>query len=195
MTTILHLTASGRYATSASRSLSTELVERLSAQNPGANVVSRDVAAGVEFVDEAWIEANFTPAQDRSASQATRLAASDALVAEIKAADHIVIATPIYNFSVPGTLKAWIDQVCRAGVTFRYEPTGPVGLLEGKKAYVVVTSGGTEVQSPMDFATDYLRHVLGFVGIDDVSIIAANQLMMDEAAGLAKARSSIAEAA
>jgi FMN-dependent NADH-azoreductase len=119
------------------------------------------------------------------------LALSDSLVAELQAADTVLITLPIWNFGIPSTLKAWIDQVARAGVTFRYTPDGPVGLLEGKRAILAVASGGTEVGSAIDFATDYLRHVLGFIGIHEVEIVAADRLMVDADASHAKADAAI----
>ena len=106
-------------------------------------------------------------------------------------ADTIVIGTPIYNFSVPSTLKAWIDLVARVGVTFNYTETGPVGLLEGKRAIIAVASGGTQAGSDIDFATTYLRHVLGFIGITDVELVAADQLSMDEEGSMQRAKSAI----
>ena len=140
---------------------------------------------------EAWTEANFTAAADRSAAQNATLQASDSFVQSLQAADILVIATPMYNFSVPATLKAWIDQIARANVTFRYTEDGPVGLLENKKAYIVVTSGGTEVGGTKDFGTGFLVHVLDFVGITDVQVINAGLLMADETAALNNARSAI----
>jgi len=107
------------------------------------------------------------------------LAHSDELIAELEAADTIVIGVPVYNFAIPAALKAWVDQIARARRTFRYTETGPEGLLKGKKAYLVVASGGVPVGSDYDFATGYLRHVLGFVGITDVTVIEAGQQMMD----------------
>ncbi len=174
--TVLRVDASGRHAGSQSRALTDKLLAKL--QTLGATrVATRDLAQGVEFVDEAWINANFTPEEDRTESQNQRLRGSDALVDEVMQSDVIVIATPIYNFGVPAALKAWIDQVARARKTFRYTDNGPVGLLDGKKAYLVVTSGGTEIGSDTDFATSYLRHILGFIGIHDVTIFAADQLV------------------
>lgn len=108
-----------------------------------------------------------------------KLALSDTLVGELKSADTIVIGTPVYNFAVPAALKAWIDLVARARETFQYTEDGPVGLLQGKKAYVIIASGGTKVGSEIDFAGNYLKHVLGFIGITDVTIVAADQLMME----------------
>ncbi len=105
-----------------------------------------------------------------------KLALSDSLVADLQEASHIVIASPIYNFSVPAVLKAWIDMVARARVTFRYTENGPEGLLKGKKAYLVIASGGVPLGSDMDYASTYLRHVMGFLGIDDVTLVNANEL-------------------
>ncbi|MDD9910327.1 MAG: NAD(P)H-dependent oxidoreductase [Ahrensia sp.] len=193
--TILHVNSSGRAEGSYSRKLGSNLVEQLSRGHQHVEVIERDVAQGVEFVDQNWIEANFTPAGSRRADQQERLFGSDALVRELQAADVIVIGVPIYNFSVPATLKAWIDQVARANVTFRYTPDGPVGLLENKKAYVVMTSGGTEVGGPIDFASGYVKHVLGFLGITDVTLVNADRLMADEQAALDAAHEQIAKAA
>ena len=104
-----------------------------------------------------------------------------------------MIGAPIYNFSVPAVLKAWIDMICRARLTFRYTDTGVEGLLEGKKAYVVVPSGGVPVGSPVDFATPYLRHALGFVGITDVEFIGAQGADRGNDDALDAARAQIAE--
>ena len=120
----------------------------------------RDLSKGIPLVDEAWINANFTAEEDRTAQQREALAESDALVAELRAADVVVIGSPIYNFGVPAALKAWVDMIARARLTFRYTAEGPKGLLEGKKAYVVIASGGVPVDSSVDFATPYLRQAL-----------------------------------
>jgi len=195
MATILHIDSSGRHEASYSRKLGMELVERLKTKHHVSNVIARDVAKGVEFVDEDWINANFTPVENRNDAQKSRLKNSDTLVDELIQADHIVITSPMYNFSVPATLKAWIDQVCRAGVTFKYEPTGPVGLLEGKKAYLVIASGGTEILGEMDYITNYLKQIMNFVGIGDVTIIAADRVMADGEAAMTTAQQAIKEAA
>ena len=102
-----------------------------------------------------------------------------------------MIGAPIYNFSVPAGLKAWIDLVARVGLTFAYTEEGPAGLLEGKRAIIAVASGGTEAGSAIDFASGYLRHMLGFMGITEVEIVAADTLAIDEGAALAKAKSQI----
>lgn len=177
--TILQINASARQSGSVTRELSNTLVTRLLSNAPEAKVISRDVSQGLSFLDEEWVGATFTDPAERSAEQRMKLAQSDTLVGELKAADTIVIATPIYNFSVPAALKAWVDLVARARETFQYTDTGPVGLLEDKKAYVIVASGGTKVGSEIDFAANYLKHMLGFMGITDVRIVAADQLMMD----------------
>jgi FMN-dependent NADH-azoreductase len=171
---ILRIDASARKAGSSSRALTDALIERLSP----ANIVSRDLSEALPFVTENWVHANFTDEAERTAEQKAELALSDALVEEIFAADILVIGTPIYNFAVPAALKAWIDLIARARKTFHYTATGPEGLLSGKQAYVLIASGGTEVGSDIDFASGYLRHILGFVGITDVTIIAADQQMM-----------------
>jgi len=179
--TILQVNASARKSGSVTRELSDSLVTQLLGRTPEAKVIARDLSQGLPFIDEDWIAANFTDPGERSAEQRLKLALSDTLVAELRAAGTIVIGAPVYNFSVPGALKAWIDLIARARETFRYTESGPVGLLEGKKAYVLVASGGTKVGSDIDFAGSYLIHVLGFLGISDVQLIAADQLMLDPA--------------
>ena len=187
MTHVLRIDSSMRRDGSTTRRLTDKVIAALKP----AKVTERDLLNGVNLIDEAWIGANFTDPDERTEDQKTALAESDVLVAELKAADVLVIGAPIYNFSVPGALKAWIDQICRARETFRYTETGPVGLLEGKRAIVVVASGGVPMDSPVDFMTPYLRHVLGFIGIHDVTVIAADQQMQDAAAAEARAENAI----
>lgn len=168
MTQLIRVDASGRQSGSVTRNLADKLITALA---PDA-VIHRDVGrTGPEFVNEQWIEANTTEPSERTAEHKAALKASDALVAELLHSDILLIATPIYNFNVPAALKAWIDMIARARVTFRYTPNGPVGLLKGKKAYVVIASGGTTLGSEIDFVTPYLRHVLGFIGIHDVEFV------------------------
>lgn len=195
MTThILKIDSSARTEGSISRELGADIIARLAETGP-VEVTERDVSTGLPVVTGDWIGANFTPADDRSAAQRDELALSDALVAELAAADVLVIGLPIYNFGLPASLKAWIDLVARAGVTFRYSETGPKGLLEGKRAIIAVASGGTEVGSKIDFATNYLAHVLGFIGITDVSFVTADRMMVDADAALARAKGQIADLA
>ena len=174
MARILRIDASARADGSVSRDLTDRLVKRLAGSD--ADITVRDLAATApDFVDADWVGANFTAPEARSAAQRDRLAGSEVLVKELEAADHIVIGAPIYNFSIPAALKAWIDQVARARRTFVYTENGPKGLLDGKTAWLVIASGGTRVDSEIDFATPYLRYVLGFLGVSDVRVIDAGR--------------------
>lgn len=174
---VLRIDASARTEHSITRALADRLIAGLTANVHDVSVTQRDVAQGVSFVDAGWVEANFTDPEARSAAQRDVLAESDALVAEVQAADVWVIAAPIYNFGVPASLKAWIDQIARARLTFRYTEQGPQGLLSGKKVYILTATGGTEVGSEIDFATPWLRFVLGFLGVTDIEIVAADRGM------------------
>jgi FMN-dependent NADH-azoreductase len=187
MARLLRIDASPRFDGSVTRDLLDRIEARL-----GGGAVRRDLArAPVPQVDDAWIAANFTAPDDRSAEQRAALSLSDAMVAELRAADTLLIALPVYNFGPPAALKAWIDQVARAGVTFRYTEDGPVGLLEGKRAVVAVASGGVAMGSQVDFATGYMRHVLGFLGISDVEFVAADAMAMDAEASMERAGAQI----
>jgi FMN-dependent NADH-azoreductase len=178
MSNILYITASIRSdADSISRGLGQRLVDGLAARS-GASVTTRDLAANdLPYVSAERFGANLTPAADRTPEQAELAAIADTLIAELQAADTIVIASPIYNFGPPATLKAWADLVARAGTTFRYTATGPEGLLTGKKAYIAIASGGTPVGSEIDFMSRWLTFFLGFLGITDVEIVAADGIM------------------
>lgn len=184
--TLLHIDSSARLSGSTSRELTARIVEKL-----GGEVIRCDLSTPLPLIDETWVNANFTPAEKRTEAQSAALSLSDTLIEEIRAADVLVIGVPIYNFGVPTTLKAWVDQVARAGVTFRYTENGPEGLLHGKRAILAVASGGTEAGSDIDFASRYMRHVLGFIGITDVQIVTADQMMVDADAAVAKATAQI----
>lgn len=187
--TILHINSSARRTGSVSRDLTAQIIDQMGA----SQIITRDLADGdVPLLSEDWVAANFTPADSRTDAQKAELAISDRLIAEINASDILVIGVPIYNFGVPAAFKAWVDQVARAGVTFRYTENGPVGLLEGKRAVIALTSGGTEAGSTVDFASGYVRHVLGFIGITDVEIVFADRLVADQDAALSKAKAAIA---
>ena len=190
---VLEINASARQDGSMSRRLVDDLIAALQDRHAGVRITRRDVAAGLPFIDEDWVRANFTPEEERSARDREILALSDELVDELEAADIVVIGAPIYNFSIPATLKAWIDMVARARKTFRYTETGVEGLLKGKKAFVVVPSGGVPVGSAVDFATPYLRHALGFVGITDVEFVGAQGADRGNQDALDNARARIAE--
>lgn len=189
--TILHIDASARRVASTTRDLSDSIVRQLGADR----IIRRDLATPLPLLTEDWIAANFTPAEQRDDLQRDRLALSDALVTELQEADIIVIGLPIYNFSVPAAFKAWIDLVARAGLTFSYSENGPKGLLEGKRAILAIASGGTAVGSEIDFATNYVRHVLGFIGIHDVAVIAADQMAVNPEAALESAKKAVTELA
>jgi FMN-dependent NADH-azoreductase len=174
MNHILHIDASGRGKPSVSRQLSNEIVQKIS--NDQSKVTYRDVSQGLPFVDEQMIGAYYTQKAERSEEQHQAIALSDTIVEELMAADTLVIGMPVYNFSMPAGFKTWSDLAARVGETFKYTENGPMGLLEGKKAYVAVASGGTKVGSDIDFLTPWLRHFLGFIGIYDVEIVQAEAI-------------------
>jgi FMN-dependent NADH-azoreductase len=190
---ILEVQASARAEGSISRDLTADLINALEVRHGQVDVTQRDLAPGLPFIDEAWVAANFTPDEERTSTHRQILSRSDDLVDELQAASVIVIGAPIYNFSIPAVLKAWVDMIARVGRTFYYTENGPVGLLEDKKVYVVVPSGGVPVGSPMDFATPYLRHALGFVGITDIEFIGAQGADRGNDAALDSARARIAD--
>ena len=189
---ILRLDATARQNGSITRALNDEIIERLKGLG-SVEVLERNLSEALPQLSETWIGANFTAPEDRSEAQTRELGLSDQLIAEVEKADVLLIGLPIYNFGVPAALKSWIDHIARAGVTFRYTENGPEGLLKGKRAIVAVASGGTELGSDYDFATGYLRHVLGFVGITDVVFVAADKMAVDADASLAAARQNIAD--
>jgi FMN-dependent NADH-azoreductase len=190
---IMHIDASARKGDSVTRNLSAQLVDRLAGNN--GQVTYRDVSEGLPFIDEGKIAAYFTAPGERTDEHRKAIALSDTIVSELKNNDILVIGVPIYNFSMPASLKAWADLAARVGETFRYTATGPEGLLENKKAYIVIASGGTKVGSQIDFLTPWLRHFLDFIGIKDVTVISADALNQDFDAGLAQAEQQLAAAA
>ena len=188
---ILSVQSSARHEASVTRDLSLKLIAKLRDAHPDATVTEREATTGLPVVTGTWTAGAFTPEEERSAEQREALRVSDELIAELKAADVVVIGAPIYNFTIPGALKLWIDQVCRANVTFKYTENGPVGLLENKKAFVVIASGGTGVGSEIDFHPGYMRHILGFIGIHDVEFVSADRMMVDADAALKAANDEI----
>ncbi|MET0387156.1 MAG: NAD(P)H-dependent oxidoreductase [Polyangiales bacterium] len=194
MTTILEITSSPRGSASRSNQLVRELSDALQDRHPGARVVRRDLAADPVLALDADLLGAFF-ASERTPLQARLVAQSDALIAEIQAADVVVLGIPMYNFSVPTQLKSYFDAIARAGLTFRYTPNGPEGLLRGKQVYVVFTRGGKHRGTSSDVQTPYVRQFLGFVGLTDVELVFAEGLDMGPealAAGLAEARRDIA---
>jgi FMN-dependent NADH-azoreductase len=181
---------------SVSTLLANEVVEQLVARNAGAKTVVHDLAVRpLPPMDEATIGALFTPADNRTQAQADRVAFNDQLIAELKAADVIVLTAPMINFGVTTQLKNWIDAVARAGATFKYGANGPEGLVTGKQVIVVSTRGGVYRGQPADNIVPYLQLTLGFLGMTDVKFVLAEGLNMGEEAaakGLATAREEIA---
>jgi FMN-dependent NADH-azoreductase len=182
MSTLLKIDSSPRGEASVSRQLTNAFAKRWQDHHPGAPVIERDLYAGpaLPLVDSTWIGAAYTPAEARTPEQTAALAVSEKLIGELEAADEYVFGVPMYNFGVPAAFKAWIDQVARAGRTFSYTSGGIEGLLKGKKATVIISSGGVyQPNTPfalMDFVVPYLRSVLGFVGITNIEFIAADGL-------------------
>ena len=178
---------------------SSRLAERFVAgwreANPDGQVVAQDLAKQpVPHIDAGRFGAFLAQPGERTSEQQRVVDYSDALIDELKRADVIVLGLPMYNFGVPSTLKAYFDHIARAGVTFQYTATGPVGLLTGKKAYVIATRGGLYAGTPRDTQTAYVRDFLAFLGITDVEFVYAEGLAISEAsrtASLAKARESI----
>jgi len=184
---------------SQSTRLASELVETLRAGDATATRVLRDLTATPHpALDEATLGALFTPAEARTPEQHARVALDQVLIDEVQAADVIVIGVPMINFGISSQLKNWIDAIAKAGITFKYTATGPVGLIEGKKVYAVLTRGGVYRDQPHDTQVPYLRQTLGFLGIKDIEFIYAEGLNMGpEAAdkGIASAREHIARIA
>jgi FMN-dependent NADH-azoreductase len=185
MPTLLHIDSSP-LETSISRALTREFATSWKAKNPTGNVIDRNLSANPSKpIDQIWIGAAYTPETARTDAQKAILASSDILIDELQKADEIVIGVAMHNFSIPSVLKLWIDQIARAGKTFSYGANGPEGLLKGKKATILIASGGVyETGTPagaMNFVEPYLRAVLGFLGITDVNFVTAAgaaQIMM-----------------
>jgi FMN-dependent NADH-azoreductase len=178
MSNVLVITSSALGDASVSNQLVEKAVAELRRHDPHATVVTRDVGAS-PIPHLTFDSAVVLRAEPANQAQAEARALSDELIAELKAADVIVIGAPMYNFGITSTLKAWFDRVLRAGVTFRYSDTGPEGLLKGKRAIVVVTRGGFYSDGPaqpLDSQEPHLRNMLGFIGITDVSFVRAEKL-------------------
>lgn len=196
MTHILRIDSSIKTQGSISRQLTDDIVAKLVAAHPEATVTARDLGANpLPATDANWLVAVNTPADKRTSEQAEIAAQSDALIAELKAADVVVIGLPIYNFALPSQLKSWLDQMARAGETFRYSEAGPEGLVKGTRAIVAYSSNGTRMGSDIDFASGYLRHMLGFFGISDVQFVASDHYAIDAEDSLKSANDDIARLA
>ncbi|RQH02988.1 FMN-dependent NADH-azoreductase [Paraburkholderia dinghuensis] len=196
MTTILQINSAARSQGAQSTLLANELTARLQQSNAGSTVVSRNLQADpLPHLDDAVLGAFFTPAEQRTPEQQAIAARSEALIAELQAADIIVIGAPMYNFGISSQLKTYFDWIARAGITFRYTANGPEGLVQGKKVYVVTARGGKYQGTAHDSQTPYLKSFLGFLGMTDVNFIYAEGLNMGPdaaSAAIAGAREAIA---
>ncbi|MGQ3058226.1 MAG: FMN-dependent NADH-azoreductase [Nevskia sp.] len=193
--TLLQINASLFAGNGQSSQLAERFVADYVAAHPGTVRVLRDVASDpIPHLDGARFSAFLTPAASRDAAQNAVIAQSDALIAELKSADVIVLGLPMYNFGVPSQLKSYFDHIARAGETFRYTANGPVGLVTGKKVYVLAARGGLYEGTALDSQTTYVRDFLRFIGLDDVEFVYAEGLAIgaeQKEAGLAKARAAI----
>ena len=181
-----------------SQSIAQRVVDELKSRIPDAEVVVRDVAnQPLPHAGAAFVTGRRLPSGEHNADQAEAIAASDVLVAELQAADVVVVSAPMHNFGVPSALKAWIDQIVRPGVTFTYSATGPVGLLRGKKVTFVLASGGIYSEGPMrafDFQEPYLRAVFSFIGMDDIRVVRIEGVALGDVAlarAVAKAHAQV----
>lgn len=189
MKNILHIDSSGRHSASITRKLTHALVSEIRTET--SQIIYRDLSSNLAFINETMINAYFTPDDQRSDAEKESIVLSDAIVKELVDSDIVVIGAPMYNFAAPAALKAWADLAARAGETFQYTEDGPKGLLEGKKAYIVVTAGGVVLDSDADFLTPWLRFFLGFIGISDVELIKVEGLSNNEEDALAPVLSII----
>ena len=177
---ILRVDSSAKTENSESRRLTDRIIDGLKTNGKSLDVTVRDLNESLPQVNTAWIEANNTPADDHTDEHKKTLALSNTLVGEIEAADTLIVGVALYNFTITASLKLWIDLVCRVRKTFAYVDGSPKGLMTGKKAIICFASGGTLFESDIDFASGYLRHILGFIGITDVTFISADKHLMDE---------------
>jgi len=176
--TLLKIDSSPMGERSISRKLTAAFAKAWLKAHPGGTIISRDLTAlHIPIVDGGWIGAAYTPEDARTPQQKDALATSDILIAELQQADEYVIGVPMHNFGIPSTLKLWIDQVVRIGKTVAYSAAGREGLLKGKKATLLIASGGVYDQGSaaesLNFVTPYLRTIFGFIGMTDVNFIAA----------------------
>ena len=180
MRKVLVITTSLNKAQGNSNKLVASYVEKLSTQ-PQVSVTSRDLAEyNLSHLSAEEMQAWMTPSDERTDDQHTLAALSDTLIEEVKAADDIVIGVPMYNFGIPSVLKAWIDRIARAGITFRYTETGPVGLLENKTVTILAARGGQYSGTEYDTQSKYLTHFFNFIGITDIQFVYAEGLALGE---------------
>ena len=196
MSNVLIIESSVRQQDSFSRQLTRQFISQWQAAHPADRVAVRDLARNpVPHLDANLLGGWMKPEAQRSADENASLQRSNELTDEVLAADVLVLAAPMYNFTIPSTLKAWLDHVLRAGVTFKYTETGPQGLLTGKQAYVLTARGGLYAGSTTDHQEPYLRQVMAFIGIHDVTFIHAEGLNLGgdfQEKGLNQAKAKLA---
>lgn len=180
MATLLHIKTSLFGDTGQSAQLAKSFVDNWLAEHSDGVVIERDLASDpVPHLDAFRVTALNSPAEERDADQEAVVALADALLAEVKSADTVVIGLPMYNFNIPSQLKSWFDHLARAGVTFHYTEQGPVGLIEDKPVYLVATRGGLYAEQGQDFQVDFVKQFLGFIGLKDTRLVLAEGLAMD----------------
>jgi len=192
MSNILFLKTSPKNEGSISTELGEYLVNQLTSVSK-STVTKRQLDEEIPFINQQIINGLYVDDSQKTVEQKEALKLSDTIVEDVNNHDTIVISTPIYNYSAPAVLKAWADMVARVNKTFSYTENGPVGLLKDKKAYVVISSGGTKVGSEIDFFTPWMKHFLKFIGITEVEFIAADQLMSDDGTKLQLVKNQIHE--
>ena len=199
MSNILVIESSARQQDSVSRQLTRQFIAQWQASHPTDQVQLRDLALQpVPHLDADLLGGWMKPAEEQSSREQAAANRSNQLTDELLASDVLVLAAPMYNFAIPSTLKAWLDHVLRAGVTFKYGANGPEGLLKNKRAFVLTARGGIYAGSPLDHQEPYLRQALGFIGIADVQFIHAEGLNMGGEAmtrGLTEAQAQVAQVA
>jgi len=177
---LLHISSSLFSDQGNSKQLANHYISQWLEQHPGGQVTERDLGKEpVPHLDNLTLMANITAADKRTAEQQAQARLADTLIEELMQADILVLSVPMYNFGIPSTLKAWIDNVARAGTTFKYTATGPVGLVNDTKAVVLTARGGAYFETPNDTQTPYLKTLLGFLGITDVQFVYAERLNME----------------
>tara|TARA_B100001063_G_scaffold155395_1_gene144989 strand:+ start:1027 stop:1608 length:582 start_codon:yes stop_codon:yes gene_type:complete len=187
---IYQIDSSARKKGSTSRALAKKLLNKI--KKPEDEIIYRDLDDEMLFVAGLTESGMSIPENERTDQHKKMFELSDKLVKELKESDVIIISTPIYNFGPPATLKAWSDLAARVKSTFKYSPDGKqIGLLENKKVYLVITSGGTKIESEEDFLTPWLKHVLNFFGIKDIQTISADQMALDYEKSIKKAEAQI----
>jgi len=188
---ILKINSSIQTEKSVGRKLADQLVSRFT--NNESKVIERDLAKGLPLLTQDMVNAFYTPENKHTDDQKEQVAISNLLIKEIEDSEIIIMGIPIYNFNIPASVKAYFDLIARVGITFKYTEKGPVGLFKNKKVYVIVTSGGTPFMGNGDFASPYIKHFLGFIGITDVNFISADQLVANSEIQIENAEKQIEE--